>query len=73
MIVENVLRGCLDAADYENASLAILAHPRSIILSGKTIDRLVDFACFGEIPTGVDVAMVKVLGDLMLAKVEVPA
>lgn len=68
--INDLIASMLDAGDMESACLAILAHPASVNLSSKSIERLYDFGVNGVVLEPVDIAMVQVLGDLM--RLEVP-
>lgn len=67
--INELIAATLDARDYEAASLAIVAHPASVHLSHKTVERLYDFGANGVVPEAVDMAMIEVLGDLMRLEV----
>lgn len=67
MNLDEFINASLDASDYGSASLAILAHPRSQILTRPSVEKLYDFGANGVVPEAVDVAMIEVLGDLMCA------
>jgi hypothetical protein len=68
--LNNTIAEALDAADYNGAALAILAHPRSVVLSRQSVQRLFDFGVNGEVPESVDIAMIRIFGDLMCAEME---
>ncbi len=69
MNLEDFINASLDASDYGSASMAILAHPRSQLLSRPSITKLYDFGSNGVLPDARDVAMIEVLGDLMCVEI----
>jgi hypothetical protein len=69
MQINEIISASLDAGDYGNAALAIMAHPRSRELKRETLQRLYDFGVHGVVCDRVDEAMIEALGDLMVLEI----
>lgn len=61
--IEDLIGGCLDAGNYEEACLAILAHPASVDFDQKSIRRLWAIGNHRQTHSLVDREMIEALAD----------
>jgi hypothetical protein len=67
MTVEETLAANLDAGDYTAAALAILAHPGSILLRRKSVEKLFSIGHDGVVVERIDEAMIDAIANYMFA------